>query len=537
VEKGILQVRVVGALWCNGVMADRVALEDLSEKQLLRHGQSSVRARRQAEVEVLCCARAWAARRGPESIDPVESRRPGRQVLRWYGGPGTPQVAEFAGADFGTGLGRSAAWGSRQMATVLDLDHRLPMLARRVFALEVDVSVADFVARRTRHLPLELALFVDSCVARSAGGEASWSQFEGLVEAAIKKADPEAARRREEEARREQFAKRTRANDDGMASFFIRAPFPVIARLDAMVDHLATMLGAIGVEAPVDELRVLAVAVLSNPPYATELLARYAASRHRPADPEAPTDPEAAEGPDAADDSCAPDSVTPSGVVAAALALFLAHGGQVDGENPTVDWSKLLPQVKLFVHTYAGAPGADEATNLARIEGYGAVTDAWVRDYLGPKAKFRITQVIDLAGQAPVGSYEIPDRHRQAVRLMTPADVFPFASAHVNQPGGWTSAHIDHTIAWKPAPESGEEEMLSRIGNYGPMIAFHHRVKTHGGWQVKQPFPGIFVWRHPQGLLFLVDHRGTRVLPEPEVVTTRRTTRIHLDLTEYVPAA
>jgi hypothetical protein len=116
-----------------------------------------VRTRRRSEVDVLRCALEWAARRGPDTIDPEESRRPGRQVLRWYGGPETPQVAEFAGADFGTGLGRSAAWGSRQIATVLDFDYRLPLLARRVFDLEIDVSAAEHVARKTRHLPREQA--------------------------------------------------------------------------------------------------------------------------------------------------------------------------------------------------------------------------------------------------------------------------------------------------------------------------------------------------------------------------------------------
>lgn len=145
-----------------------------------------------------------------------------------------------------------------------------------------------------------------------------------------------AARKREEEARRQQYARRTRANDDGMAAFCIRAAFPVIARLDATVDYLATMLGEIGVEASVDELRVLAIAVLSNPPYATELLAHGVAR------------------------------------------------GRGRRGAPSVDWSKLLPQVKLFVHTYRGVPDADDATDtatrIARIEGYGAVTDAWVRD-------------------------------------------------------------------------------------------------------------------------------------------------------------
>jgi len=44
------------------------------------------------------------------------------------------------------------------------------------------------------------------------------------------------------------------------------------------------------------------------------------------------------------------------------------------------------------------------------------------------------------------------------------------------------------------------------------MTPFHHRVKTHPGWQVQQPFPGIFLWRDPHGATYLVDHTGTRRL-------------------------
>jgi len=48
------------------------------------------------------------------------------------------------------------------------------------------------------------------------------------------------------------------------------------------------------------------------------------------------------------------------------------------------------------------------------------------------------------------------------------------------------------------------------VGNYGPMTTFHHRIKTHGRWQLKQPFPGIYLWRDPHGAFYLVDHTGTR---------------------------
>ena len=51
----------------------------------------------------------------------------------------------------------------------------------------------------------------------------------------------------------------------------------------------------------------------------------------------------------------------------------------------------------------------------------------------------------------------------------------------------------------------------------------HHRIKTHGHWQVRQPFPGIYVWRDPHGALYLVDHTGTRRLrmSEREVPMSR----------------
>jgi hypothetical protein len=46
------------------------------------------------------------------------------------------------------------------------------------------------------------------------------------------------------------------------------------------------------------------------------------------------------------------------------------------------------------------------------------------------------------------------------------------------------------------------------------MTRLHHRLKTHGRWQVAQPYPGIFVWRSPHGATYLVDHTGSRKLPD-----------------------
>jgi hypothetical protein len=152
------------------------------------------------------------------------------------------------------------------------------------------------------------------------------------------------------------------------------------------------------------------------------------------------------------------------------------------------------------VHVYAGA----EADGIARVERCGPVTEAWVRDHLSLHAKVSVRPVLDLEGLAPVDAYEIPERHRQAVHLMTPADTFPFSSS-------LDPDQIDHTRPYQHGPAaigSGQ----SRVGNYGPMTTPGHRLKTHGRWAVEQPFPGIYLWRDPHGALYLVDHTGTRAV-------------------------
>ena len=106
------------------------------------------------------------------------------------------------------------------------------------------------------------------------------------------------------------------------------------------------------------------------------------------------------------------------------------------GAEPDTDLADLLPEVQLYVHVY----GHRDGDGVARVEGHGPVTEAWLRRVLGPHARFTVRPVLDLAGQAPVDAYEIPDRHRQAVHLMTPADTFPYASCTER------SMQVDHTV-------------------------------------------------------------------------------------------
>ncbi len=172
-----------------------------------------------------------------------------------------------------------------------------------------------------------------------------------------------------------------------------------------------------------------------------------------------------------------------------------------DATAEGVDLADLMPAVVVYVHMYAGT----DSDLVARVEDHGPLTEAWVREHLGAQARVTVQPVFDIEGQAPVDGYEVPDRHRQAVHLMGPADTFP------HSPALSRAQQIDHTIAYRPG-KAAKGAGQTRIGNLGKLTVLHHRIKTFAGWQVKQPFPGIEVWQDPFGALYLVDHTGTRRL-------------------------
>jgi hypothetical protein len=167
------------------------------------------------------------------------------------------------------------------------------------------------------------------------------------------------------------------------------------------------------------------------------------------------------------------------------------------------DWSRLLPSLTLYLHLSADDLAAG-AGGVVRWEGEGPVTHAFVHQHLRPLHDYVIKPVLDLAHQAPVDAYELPDRLREAVRLLAPTDVFPYAST------ASAGLDVDHTVPYDPSRTGGpEKKWATRLGNLGPLTRSHHRIKTHGHWTLRQPFPGIYLWRDPHGLLYLEDHTGT----------------------------
>ncbi|KRB78021.1 hypothetical protein ASE01_07575 [Nocardioides sp. Root190] len=156
----------------------------------------------------------------------------------------------------------------------------------------------------------------------------------------------------------------------------------------------------------------------------------------------------------------------------------------------------IKPKVRIDLHL---TPDSE----IVRMEDHGPVTIAWARQMIAHVAgKVTVLPVINLAHQAPVDAYEIPAAMREAVHLIHGGDIFPFAANTSRR------VDLDHNL---PYSEGGKTE----AGNLGPMTRTHHRIKTHAGWECRQPFPGILVWRDPHGAHYLVDATGTRKLTTP----------------------
>ena len=451
------------------------------------------------------------------------------------GGVGTPVVAEFACAELGARM-RMGTWAARRyLADALDVRHRLPLVWARVVAREARIANVRLVAARTRHLSMEAAAAVDAAMVGFVDGSLPWGRFEARLEGQVVAADPEVAAVREEERARVQFAKRTRSCEDGTAGFYLRSTVGVIARVEATVAYVAQALKAFGDDEDLDRRRVKALVVLCNPARAVELLAAFTALRARSVDVELPL---AAPGDDhgEARDPAPEDALARMdafarrvGFTPTRLPAWLTwrdHGDGSVGSAPrpvfSFDWSQLLPPVTLNLHLAAETLAAG-GSGVARWEGEGPVTHRFVHEHLRPLHDYVITPVIDLAHLAPVDAYEIPDRHRRAVHLRTPADCFPYSS-NLSPPTSDGGVDIDHTLEYQPAPadtrpgagaDAGGKQPASRLGNYGPLGRFHHRIKTHGHWTVRQPFDGIYLWRDRHGQIYLVDHTGTHKITNP----------------------
>jgi hypothetical protein len=500
-------------------------VDDYDAEEILEVVESLHQTRIENECRVLELAVQFAIVHNGDILLPDEQRLPGRQRPVRLGGKGTPKIAEFAPAMLGARMQLSSFAAKMLIADGLDTRFRLPQIWGQVRAHTARASLVRQVAQATRHLSKTAAGTVDAALADLVDGRLPRARFERVLAAQIVAADPETAAAREREAAAQGFARASRSSENGMKAFTLRAPAPLVIRFDATVAYLADALAALGDLDNEDTLRIKACLILANPTHAVQLLAAFAAHRatNPPGQHEPQPDPEPEHSQPEPEDTqrskdlqpepkagstteperpaglCRPTPFRPADPVPPLAELATSGGYRFAPET-------LLPSVTVYVHLSHEQLVRDQG-GVARFEGGDPITHDFVRRYLAPHHRFTITGVLDLAQLAPVDGYEVPAVHRTAVKILSPAEVFPFATTLTTDPD--THVDVDHSRAYRPLDQGGPPGQ-SRIGNYSPLGRFHHRIKTFGGWVLRQPFPGIWIWRDPHGHHYLVDHTGTR---------------------------
>jgi hypothetical protein len=373
----------------------------------------------------------------------------GTERLCSYGGDGTPLVAEFATAELGVSLGVGDHAASRLIGDALDLRHRFPQLWGRVLDGEVKIWSARTIAHTTRHLNLDACAHIDRTIAPYADRKTA-GELVAFAEAEAIRADPALARQRAEAARTTQGVWVDPSTETGTKQMFIRAAAADLIRLDGAIDRIADDLALLGDDTSKDLRRAKAVGVLAQPQLALDLRGQ---------------------------------------------AQHVATGQPAPQPKP----GTAFPTSTLYIHLTDQT--LTTGAGVARVEGIGPVLLTHVGEWLR-NDRVTVKPVIDLNNQTPVDAYEIPERLREAVHLAMPTDMFPSAVNNSRR------KDLDHTDVYDRDGPPGQ----TRIGNLAPLTRFHHRIKTHTGWEVKQPFPGILIWRTPHGQHYLVDHTGTRAI-------------------------
>ncbi|RZT15177.1 uncharacterized protein DUF222 [Kribbella sp. VKM Ac-2569] len=150
--------------------------------------------------------------------------------------------------------------------------------------------------------------------------------------------------------------------------------------------------------------------------------------------------------------------------------------------------------VHLTDHTLATGCG------VLRAETIGPLLAAQLTELVG-YGPYTVKPVIDLNDAKSVDAYEIPTWIRERVKLMHPAELFPYGTRETTN-----AIDLDHIEPYDPHGPTGQTSTT----NLAPLGRFGHRVKTHArGWSVRRIDNKTLEWTTPHGFIFHVDPTGT----------------------------
>jgi hypothetical protein len=321
---------------------------------------------RDAAARKLALAYEWAVLH-PAGEDVATHAGPALGVLfasESLGGEGTPLVAAFAPETLAVRLRITPSAAASLIGDALDLVHRLPLLWRKVQALEVPAWQARRVAAQTRALPATAAWWVDDQLARRTDHACGPVVVDRLVAQATAVADPETQQDREEKAQAAWDV--TLSHPDptlfaGTSRLEVTGDSLVLAELTDLVNEIAHQLWLDGDTSPLGVRKVKALR----------------------------------------------------------LVVRAAKGS---GEASASE------KVRIYVHVDAEdlepRPESDEVFAVARVERLGAATLARLREWVGHH-QVTILPVLNLQRGDPVDVHDPPMWMRELVILRDQHCIFP----------------------------------------------------------------------------------------------------------------
>lgn len=323
---------------------------------------------------------------------------------------------------------------------------------------DIDPGRARVLVDRLWDQPVPVAAAVEADVLPVAPGRTS-GQLRRDVERSLVRHDGVEASVRARAARERRCVSRPRALGDGMASFWVLLPAVQAVRVDRVLDAAARAARATGDGRTLDQVRADELCALITGEADLDLDGTPAPGAVRP---------DAQDGAEAVDDA----------------------------DRASVTTRGRAPQT--VVHVTVGLStliGLDDQPG--DLEGYGPV-DAVQARALALGGVWRRLLTDPLSGTLlDVGRtrYRPPAALDEHVRLR---------DRYCTAPGCLVPAvrtDLDHTDPWDGDRGSGPPGSTS-ADNLGPGCRFHHRLKTEGGFTVRQLVPGQFDWGTPTGHVF-----------------------------------
>jgi hypothetical protein len=387
----------------------------------------------------------------------------------WSLRAGVPKVDDVTGDELALRL----AWSRRAAARLVRhgraFDRDLADTGAALARGELDAVRAGVVADRLHGLPIPVTLDVQDAVLPRAPRRTA-TQLVADVERALIAVDPAEAAARRRHTRTGRRVDRPKVLPDGMAGLWSVLPADEATRVHRTLDAAARTARAAGDDRTLDQLRAdgLTDLVLHRACPAAELVT--AVRRDHTAD--------AATAAAGAGPAASPD----------------AHGGvcRIQRRRPDAQIVVTVPLSTLM--------GLDEQP--AELAGYGPV-DATTARALAAGGVWRRLVTDPLSGAVlDLGRtrYRPTAALAEHVRARDRTCVRPGCSAPAE------SCDLDHTVEFHPpAGADPAEGGRTSADNLGPLCRRDHRLKTDGGFALRQVAPGRFEWITPTGQRYLVE--------------------------------